>query len=165
MWLAVLLIFGVVGAVVVLALVFAKDPPSEEERAGGPTALDRFLAEARGDRAARDASPAPTRPIPTARPRSRARQRPAETPVPTPPPPRPEPTVIILAREPEPVVVVPVEVVEPPVVPVVTRRPATAAARRVVGLLQDRDTLQAAFLLNEILRRPRFPRPPHGPPS
>lgn len=157
MWMPVILILGLVSVVVLLALLFAKDPPSEEERESGQSELDRFLAEARGERGTRTAS----RPeaIPTARPRQRPGRPQPPVPKPTPEPdPEPEPVRIILPPEPE--VVVPVDLPGQPIhVPATQRRGGSNATPTLVRLLQDRDSLQAAFLLNEILQPPRSRRP------
>jgi hypothetical protein len=149
-----LILFAVVGSVILLAVLFAKDPPPEGTDASNQ--LDRFLAEARGDRHNREPAPAP-RTIPTARPRQRPRVQPTpRTPESPTPQPVTDPVVIIRrAAEPPPTPAVDPTSETPIVVPPTERRTGSPAAQRLVKLLSDRDTLKAAFLLNEVLRPPK----------
>lgn len=148
--LPVLLILAVVGGVVVLALIFAKDaqPPDTPDAAAQ---LDRFIADARQERPERDTTPRP-RSIPTAKPRARVRQQPTQRTV---EPVRSEPVApVVVIRKP-----VVLEVVEPqppagPVLGEVARPAPTPSAAKLIQLLSDRDSIQAAFLLNEVLRPP-----------
>jgi hypothetical protein len=155
-----LLLLAVVGGVVVLALIFAKDP----EPPGTPDAskqLDRFLADAREERPEREAAPRP-RSIPTAKPRARVRQQPTPR---QPEPVRPvEPPVVVIRPRVEPA-----QVVEPdpepvphgqPVLGSVARPRCGAGVEKLAKLLRDRDSMQAAFLLNEVLRPPKSRRRP-----
>jgi hypothetical protein len=152
MLLAALILIGVVGGVILLALLFARDPVGDRDAS---SELERFLAEARGDRPNREVPPAP-RSIPTARPRPRPVPKKPE-PVPVPPVRPPETPAVIIRQKIEPD---PVPVVEPiadttPVLGSAERRANSPAAERLLQLLRDRTTLQAAFLLNEVLRPPK----------
>jgi hypothetical protein len=150
----------------------------------GPTDFDRFLEEARRKRRAAEARPRPQpRPEPRSEPRPQPRRQapvivvePEAPPVrrAPPPPPPPTPVSVVVPIEPMPAPVtrkaatpVPVEVVpierarapvEAPQAPArVTRLPAPAqstALKELLRLLGNRDSVRAAFVLNEILQPP-----------
>jgi hypothetical protein len=149
----------------------------------GPTDFDRFLEEARRKRRAAEARPRPQprpepRPEPRPQPRRQAPVLVVEQELPPvrrapPPPPTPVPVAVPVDPMPAPVArktapprPVPVEVV-PVVTPTlpepahpparVTRLPApaqSAALKELLRLLGNRNSVRAAFVLNEVLQPP-----------
>jgi outer membrane biosynthesis protein TonB len=176
MWTPILLILGLVGAIILVVVLVGKEPPHEDDRQPGATPLDRFLAEARGERTTRAEKAAETRAIPTARPRPRPQSQPRSQPRAIPQPqPRPEPIpVLVPLPEPPPPVVIrhaPMPVAQPIPEPVRIPRPESPSrasrekppARETLrDLLHDRNSVRAAFLLSEILQAPRCRRPHQG---
>jgi len=143
-----LMILGLVAVVVLVAVLMAKEPNAND----GSVHLDRFLAEARQEQPTRETQPRP-RKVSTTKPRQRPRQ----------------PQVLSLPLVPiETVIIIPVVKPEPdpeprpPTPALPPQRPTAPAIQRLRRLLGDREGMQAAMLLQEILKPPRCRRTGKG---